>query len=227
MRSLLVCFADVDRSDRTPSDECDTTLTETMSSTHGLKDFSSNLKRWSRWSDLATLRRPTAPFWPPLLWVERCHRGTPERNWRRCPLGWVETRCPGSSSADFQFMSQIPKGKSCRACASLGGTRYQTPVWKPDSAMSMRFNVWVLHELQQVAETLQAEELVGVNGHKFGCNPAHCRRDFVAAKRSSVCLSCMSGERLRTAHTSPGRVVEPVFGDDVDCGVPEVLENTR
>ena len=68
-----MCFADVYR--QTDS------FAEAMSSTHGLKDFSSiwtfaltfgivlsKQRRGSRWSDLATLRRPKCnPFWPTLL----------------------------------------------------------------------------------------------------------------------------------------------------------------
>ena len=79
----------------------------------------------------------------------------------RCHLETVSR----SSSAVFQFVSNISKGRSSRASVCwrrqipekrIGS---KTPVWNPDLATSVA-NVWVVHELRQVAEEPQAEPLV-------------------------------------------------------------------
>ena len=48
-------------------------------------------------------------------------------------------------------------------------------------------------------------------------------KNVIVSKVSSLCLSCMKGERLCTAHVALS-ALKAVFGDDTDNGVPKVLK---
>ena len=117
MRSLL-CALLTSIVRPTPSDECDTTLAEAMSSTHGFKDFSSiwifaltfgivlfKQRRGSRWSDLSMLRRSSATNY------DQRFLSCAMSLWNTCTnlasmSSWMSRdTVSGSSSADFQFVS--------------------------------------------------------------------------------------------------------------------------